>query len=244
MEHLRVEPSDVLLREGDEQTPVDFILSTYARDSHRTIVNQAGWQLDRYNRNPIVGYQHNVWGAGMCNEPDPDFVIGKSVVSLAPDPNRQGKQMLVGTPTFEPREINELAEKVRRKVIFGSMRATSVGFGEIGKGQYGEEEEARGGANETYYFQGQELFEWSIVNMGSNPETVKRSLEADTRAAIAFIKTRVPNLSTRDIMKMTVADILREIDDPVRGAFVATTKEETKQGVGQYIQESLKSLRF
>ena len=47
------------------------------RDRHRTVLNPAAWQLDNFNRNGIVGYQHNVYGDGLCSGPNPDDVIGR-----------------------------------------------------------------------------------------------------------------------------------------------------------------------
>ena len=53
-------------------------------------------------------------------------------------------------------------------------RRSSVGFLEIGEGRYGEGDEGRGKMNETYYFAGQELLEWSVVNIPSNAHAGKR----------------------------------------------------------------------
>jgi phage head maturation protease len=76
--------------------------------------------------------------------------------------------------TFEPKEINELAEKIYQKVLFGSLRAVSVGFLPIGKGRFGEGADA-----ETYYFAGQQLLEVSVVNIPANPNALRKSMEAE-----------------------------------------------------------------
>ncbi len=60
----------------DETRTIDFIISDSTKDRHSTVVNQKGWQLDNYNKNPIVGYQHNIYGDNMCADPNPDMVIG------------------------------------------------------------------------------------------------------------------------------------------------------------------------
>ena len=77
--------------------------------------------------------------------------------------------------TFEPKEINELAEKIYQKILFGSLRAVSVGFLPIGKGRFGE-----GADSETYYFAGQELLEVSVVNIPANPNALRKSLEDES----------------------------------------------------------------
>lgn len=233
---VRIEPSEV---RATEDRTASFVISTGARDSHHTVLNPNAWDLARYQRNPIVGYQHAVWGGNMCADPNPDMVIGTSRVAV--EGNR-----LVATATFEPREINELAEKVWRKIEFGSMRATSVGFTELGEGRWGDGDEAQGGKRETYYFEGQELFEWSVVNMGSNPETVKR--DADQRArsfvirAVAGMRSLGEPVRVEDVMRMTVADALALFDGTRHArALTSPTTAERRQKLVEFIRASLKS---
>ena len=66
---------------ADETRTVEFVISDSTRDRHNTVLNQNGWRLDNYMRNPIVGYNHNVYG-GFFSYPSPDNVIGKSTLSL------------------------------------------------------------------------------------------------------------------------------------------------------------------
>jgi hypothetical protein len=148
----------------EETRTVEFIISTPERDRHRTVLNPNGWNLDSYNRNGIVGYQHQV------RSDNPDFILGKGEAFLEGD-------NLIGRVTFEPAEINPLAEKIFRKVLHGTLKATSVGFVPIGKGKFGEGDQAQGRSNETYFFEGQELLEWSIVHVPSNRGSVGRSEE-------------------------------------------------------------------
>lgn len=157
-------PKDV-----DDTRTIDFIISDSTKDRHSTVVNQTGWRLENYLRNPVVGYQHNIYGAGMCVDPNPDMVIGKAM-----NVRIEGGKLMASV-AFEPAEINPLAEKVFQKLKFGSLKAVSVGFIEIGEGKFGEGLEAKGAPNETYYFEGQELLEFSVVNIPSNPAAVARS---------------------------------------------------------------------
>ena len=85
-------------------------------------------------------------------------------------------QLLVDVE-FEPAEINELAEKIYQKLLFGSLKAVSVGFMPIGKGQWGKDEESLDGKNPTYYYAGQELLEVSVVNIPANPNALKKGVE-------------------------------------------------------------------
>lgn len=148
---------------------IDFVISDSTKDRHNTVVNQNGWKLDNYKNNPVVGYQHNIYGAGMCTDPNPDMVIGKAINLRV-----QGGKLMASV-VFEPEAINPMAEKIFQKLLFGSLKAVSVGFIEIGEGRYGEGLEAKGAPQETYYFEGQELLEFSVVNIPSNPAAIARS---------------------------------------------------------------------
>lgn len=146
---------------------VTFVASTYDKDRHGTILNQKNWNLDNFNANPIIGYQHNVYGEGSSPNPDDQLGFGRAYV--------EGKELLIDI-TFEPEDINPLAEKIFKKIQHGSLRAVSVGFVPLKneEGKYGEE---RDGA---YHFFGQELLEVSVVNIPSNPKALKKSLDEMT----------------------------------------------------------------
>lgn len=215
---------------AEESRTIPFVNSTRTKDRHGTVLNQDNWLLDNYRKNPIVGYQHNLSG-GMCAEPNPDFVIGKD---LNPQMySSVGDTVLTGLVEFEPAEINPLAEKIFRKILFGTLNRSSVGFIEVGEGRYGEGEEAQGRTAETYYFSGQELLEWSIVNIPSNPDAGKRNMRLmREQGYIAFMYafrelggkfriSEIENMSVRDILdlldgkdleiKSKDPDVVREI---------------------------------
>ena len=192
---------------ADETRTVEFVISDSTRDRHNTVLNQNGWRLDNYMRNPIVGYNHNVYGGGFFAQASPDNVIGKSTVAL-----ENGK--LIGKVTFEPVHVNTLAEKIFQKIKFGTLRAASVGFSEIGEGKYGEGEEARGKSNETYYFSGQELMEWSIVNIPSNPSATKRDgyKEPTVEDIIGQIKQMELVFDNKQIQQLSIIDLLKSME--------------------------------
>jgi hypothetical protein len=186
----------------EEDRTVEFIISSADKDRHNTVLNMKGWNLDNFNANPIVGYQHNVYGDNMCVPDNPDNVLGPGRAFL--EGNR-----LIGAVTFETKEINPLAEKIFRKVLNGTLRATSVGFLEVGTGRFGEGDERSGGKNETYYFDGQELIEFSIVNIPSNAKAVGRVMQSHEDRALAFIVRFMPeHISIKDIRKMSVQEVM------------------------------------
>lgn len=148
----------------------EFVISTEAVDSYGTVFRLTGWNLERYEKNPVVGYNHRL---GAWND-DPDNVIGTSEVFVDGD-------ALIGRITFERAENNPKAEKVFQKVQSGTLRMASIGANPT-RGHLGDEK--LGEDKDVIYFDEQELFEWSIVDIGSNADALKRS--ADTLDAIAI----------------------------------------------------------
>lgn len=191
-----------------ESRIIPFVLSTFTKDRHGTVLNQDNWKLDNYRKNPVVAYQHLTSG-GWFIDPNPDNIIGKDV-----NPHLEGigkQKRLIGEVQFEDASINPLAEKIFRKVLFGSISRSSVGFLEVGEGRYGEGEEAKGGSEETYYFAGQELLEWSIVSIPSNPDAGKRfSIMKDQhRACMNYARSILENkLYPSQLEKMRTDDVL------------------------------------
>ena len=165
---LRRQISGLQLRAQDEeQRMVEFVASTNSVDSYGTVLPVNKWDLSRYEKNGVIGYQHDIYWSD-----DPDNVIGRGEAFVDGD-------ALVVRIFFEPADINPKAEKVFRKVLFGSINAVSVGFNPTAPGRWGDE---RKGENpDVYYFDGQELVEVSVVNVPSNPDAVKRSI-AEERA--------------------------------------------------------------
>jgi hypothetical protein len=190
----------------EESRTISFVISDETKDRHRTIFSKDGWDITGYNRNGIVGYMHNVMGAGMCDGPDPDYVIGRGVISFA------GSAM-IGDATFEPKEINELSEKIFRKVIFGTLRSTSVGFDELEPGAWGAGNEARSMPDETYYVGRRELLEFSIVNIPSNRNAQVRSMRDMTAGALAYVRRELDSkFRLSQIENMRVCDVLDLLD--------------------------------
>jgi len=199
---VRAIPEDI-----DTTRKVEFVISDATRDRHNTVLNQDGWHLDNYLKNPIVGYNHNVYGGGFFAQASPDNIIGSSSVRLE-------DKKLIGSVVFEPAHVNPLAEKIFQKVKIGTLRAASVGFSEVGEGRFGEGAEARGAENETYYFAGQELLEWSIVNIPSNPSATKRGdYKAPTIEDILNEYNRLSkDFSAEELARVDIVQLLKAME--------------------------------
>ena len=144
-----------------ENRTAEFVISTEAVDTYRTVFKIDGWDLSRYNQNPVVLYQHR------AASNDPDDVIGTSEVFI-----EDGQ--LIGRVTFEDAETNPKAEKVFRKVQNGTLKMASIN---ALSSEYRMGNEAKGEDPKILYFTRQELMEWSIVTVGSNPDAHKRNAE-------------------------------------------------------------------
>lgn len=157
-------PDNIANREAE------FVISTETVDTYGTVFMADGWDLTRYSQNPIVAYGHRTWSD------DPDMIIGTSEVRI------ENKQ-LIGKVRFEAEDVNPTAEKIWRKVQAGTLRMASVGANPI-EWRWGVFD--NGENPDVLYFVRSELFEWSIVPIGSNPDALKRSKQSieEMRAAL------------------------------------------------------------
>lgn len=142
-----------------ENREAEFVISTEAVDTYGTVFKSSGWDLTRYEKNPIVAYGHRTWDA------EPDNIIGTSEVRIEDN-------MLIGKVRFEDAETNPKAEKIWKKVQAGTLRMASVGAN-VMEWRWGDE--TLGEDKNTIYFIRTELLEWSIVPIGSNPDAHVRN---------------------------------------------------------------------
>lgn len=133
---------------------VDVIASTETLDAHGTVLKQ-NWKLERYAANPVVLYAHD-----SCELP----------IGLASNVRIEGGQ-LRATLTFSTADLNPVAEQVWKNVQAKVLRGISVGFWPHSYRWVMEDDV------EYLELDDLELYEISVVPVGSNPETL-----ADMRA--------------------------------------------------------------
>lgn len=197
-----------------ESRKMKFIISTGAKDRGKEVINMDNWSFDNYKSNPIVGYQHAVHGS-YFTDPNPDMVIGKSEVNVD---SFNGKKVIVAQAEFEPAEINPIADKILKKLVFGSLNAASVGILPTGNGKT---------EKGVYYYEGQELLEWSVVNIPMNQEAIRLSVDR-ANDAIKVLSMMLPDISFDDLKKMSI----REILDNLEGKNVNLEEVEKDLSVG------------
>ncbi len=152
---------------NEDENSAEFIISDATQDRHGTIIAHDKWSLSNYEKNPIVMYQH----AGHYSD-DPDNTIGRGEVRFEDD-------KLIGKVFFEPKDINEKADKIAQKVAFGTLRATSVGFMPLESGEWRTIKNEKGEDEDVYFYGKVDLLEWSIVNIPSNPSAVAKMIDEE-----------------------------------------------------------------
>lgn len=150
----------------------EFVISDETPDTFGTVFKISGWDLKRYQNNPVVFYAHR------SNSDNPDMLIGTSKVRIE-------ENKLIAVVRFESAEINPVAEKVWQKIQAGTLRMASIGANPK-KGHWGDEN--LGENQDVIYFDEQELLEWSIVPIGSNPEAMKREVQTIDEIRSIIIK--------------------------------------------------------
>ena len=180
----------------EESRTVEFVASDNSVDSYGTVIPVDKWDLTRFQSNGIIGYMHDVYGDSWTKSADPDDVIGKGEAWIEDD-------KLIVRITFEPADLNPRSDKIFRKLQFGSLHAVSVGFRATKKGHMGDEE--RGEDPKVYYYAGQELLEVSVVNIPSNANALKRSIEEERAGWEYEEKAEQPEVET-DVTAETPAD--------------------------------------
>jgi HK97 family phage prohead protease len=145
--------------------PVDdrtlrFVISTGAVDRDQDQINQAGWALTHYQRNPVVLWAHQA----------DEAPIGKAVeVALRDDRLTAAVQFL---PPDTYGAASARADAIYRLALDGYLSASSVGFRPI-KWDFTDDKD-RGAENwwPGIDFHEQELVEFSIVAVPANPEAL------------------------------------------------------------------------
>lgn len=228
---------------SEENRTVQFVISDETKDRHGTVLNMDGWNLDNFNANGIVGYQHDVYGNDMCRGADPDLVIGtgrswvENETIRRDDGSAGSKKVLIGEVKFEPADVNPLAEKIFRKVLHGTLKATSVGFSPVGGGRMvndktGEEEQMKEAPyrvpkGHTFYYEGQELLEFSVVNIPSNPKALKRTLRDQAANALHFLRRELgQEVTYGEIEQMKVLDVIKMLENGKRSQKTVTEEND------------------
>jgi hypothetical protein len=200
----RLEPGP----DAEESRVMRFVLSTNERHlGQKTIPRQDKWSLDYYKQYPYFNLL-TIPVEGCWPEKDTGTVIGKSNYIDIEGSGRQRK--LIADAQFADGDVNPLAEKAFRSVLYGSIRDTIVEFIEVGEGHWGTGDQAMGEENARYWFNGQELIRWAIINNPRMEDLNKRLWEfgrkspqfnyASKNFSSRFANNKIDNLSVSEVL--------------------------------------------
>lgn len=184
---------------------ISFIASTETQDRYGDIVNQNGWALAAYDRNPVVLFNHQA----------NSLPIGKGLVRV------KDGQLLIDV---EFDQDDEFARKIEKKARGGFLNAVSVGFNPIeavSRSELPKDHPAystRGGQ----FFNKSELLEVSIVTIPANSEATVSAKNI----------SKLDRLSVRDLIVEELKHILeveQMEDGKYRIVFAGAMEEEPEE---------------
>lgn len=180
---------DLSIRKGSTDDMVrEFIISTARKDGHNSVIPIESWDFEDFNKAGAFYYQHQT-GAGMFTDANPDYALGPASVYVE-------DKKLIGAGKFESEDINELAAKIMKKVDYGTLKCTSVGFIQNG---YHWGDEKRMEDPTVLYFDSVTLKEFSIVHIPSNPDAIKKDFEANNIFMLEAASTHKSEGFKRDL---------------------------------------------
>lgn len=134
-----------------------FVLSDESVDRYNTTFSADGWELENFERNPVVLWVHNSYA----------LPLGKASVRV------ENKQLLADVEFFDE-SVNPDAPRVMKMVDAGVL-GVSVGA-RIIEAEYNEERESESEVenwwNPPLDFKRQELLEMSVVTVPGNPNAL------------------------------------------------------------------------
>ena len=133
---------------NEDDRTLEFTLSTGAVDRDRDTLDPSGWDLRSYGKNPVVLFAHSYGSLPIARTKEIGVDGGK----------------LQAVAEFVPPELYAFGDAVYQLIRAGFLNAVSVGFAPL----KWDRNEDRGGVD----FHKQELLEWSIVPVPSNPEAL------------------------------------------------------------------------
>ena len=139
-------------KQTTQDKPIKFVASTANPDRYGDVVDQKGWDLRAYNRNPVVLFNHN----------PAQMPIGKGKAYVEND-------QLMLEVEFDQKD--DMAKTIEQKVRDGFINAVSVGFQPsktIARSSLPADHPYHGKSGS--YFQASELLEVSIVTIPANNE--------------------------------------------------------------------------
>lgn len=145
-----------------QKDSLHWVMSTFDVDRDFERVDQNGWSLSNYLRNPVVLWSHDY-----------------KIPAIGYAENVAADKALEGDIRFNGRDFDEFGWSIGERVKAGALRAGSVGF-RVDEVEFFDGKD--GGTSLVY--RKQELLEFSICCVPSNPFAVADRKTADGRKSV------------------------------------------------------------
>lgn len=203
---------------------MSFTISTAAVDRDGDTIDPAGWDTGSFKGNPVV-----LWAHDYTQPP-----VGKATNIVAT------KDGLKADVEFTPQGMNPFADMIHDMVKGGFLNATSVGF-------RGKEFEKAKDRQYGYDFKSQELLEFSIVPVPSNPEAlvVRGPQLVQAKAYAKAVKEWAESLEPvahKALRKAGYESILASCKEEAISAFAEEYDKETDGGKKELRKADLDAL--
>jgi len=161
---------------ADGSTDISLLVSTQIQDSDGDVVHQrknkngAGWDLERFNKGPVITWSHDLWTPNMS---------GPKTRGKVKKTENKGPGLHLDPLQFD--EGDTFAMGLDGKFRRGVPLESSVGFRALKRDRRKNEE----GMTTGFDIWESQLIEVAIVNRGANPETETLAKRLLTRAEVA-----------------------------------------------------------
>lgn len=194
---------------------MSFTVSTARVDRDNDTIDPLGWDLAAFRQNPVVLWAHD--------HSQPPVARCTSIWATP--------HALKAEVEFPPRGIYPFADQVHDLVKNGFLHATSVGFRPI----EAHANPSRGGTD----FVKQELQEFSVVSIPSNPEALVQTRRNGLRDAARFKSWIEAGHEAVDLTFVADGREAVELDFAIPGAQVEVDEELLRQGLQQIVSDFL-----
>jgi HK97 family phage prohead protease len=155
---------------------VDVVASTPSVDSYGTIIDQAGWDLEQFKRNPVITWAHDDRGFTASE--------GLPIANAIPETVRVEGGKLKMRLKFTPEDVHPFGYRVFRMIQEGFLHGLSVGFDpqedEMGPDANG---------NTVRIYRKAKLLETAVVTIPSNDDAlVQRARQLNREEDVETIR--------------------------------------------------------
>lgn len=155
----------------NEKDRLCITMNTGDLDRDNEKIDQSGWVLDGYKKNPVILWSHdrNIPAIGYME----NIILGKT---------------LQGEMIFNDREFDPFGWGIGQRLLKGSLNCGSVGFrvieAEVVNHSVNPDEKA------DLIFRKQELLEFSVCNVPANPyaEVIRTARSGEEKSLYEFLK--------------------------------------------------------